>query len=111
MSDEKLEWSAVELEMLTFLQFLRERGFKGCPVCGEPENFTWAHAAQLPDGSVVRMDASLPGTTTIPGKPAEHREPFPTPLIVLICDRCTHVLTFSQAHYAMQRMRHERQGH
>lgn len=103
MTEEKNEWNSVELEMLGFFQFLREKGFKGCPVCGEPDNFTWAHAARLPDGAVVKMESSLPGTTTMPGKPTEHKESFPTPLIVLICDRCTHVLPFSKAHYAVKR--------
>ena len=82
--------------MQDFFAFLRGRGFKGCPLCGNAEDFTWAHSAQIPNHPPVRITAHIPGATQVPGKPYAHWERFDTPLIMLICDNCTHVLTFSE---------------
>jgi hypothetical protein len=94
-----------EHEMQSFIAFLRERGFKSCPICGETSNFTWAHAATFPGGGVVRMTAHLPGHTTVPGKPDGHREPFNTPLMLLLCDNCTHLMTFSATQYWLEQLK------
>jgi hypothetical protein len=81
-------------EMDAFMAFIKKAGFTGCPICKNENGFTWAHAAHLPGAGDVKITAFLPGTTTLPG--AQRTESFPTPLYVLICDRCTHLMTFSK---------------
>ncbi|MBR8188261.1 hypothetical protein KDW82_04195 [Burkholderia vietnamiensis] len=89
------------LQMNQFMAFLRSQGFKGCPVCGNDDGFTWAHEAETPFG-VAKITAFLPGTTTVPGHDSTHREGFPTPLKIIICDRCTHLMTFSGTMLALK---------
>lgn len=90
-------------DMDHFMAFLRICGFKGCPVCGNDDGFTWAHVADTPFGP-ASITAYLPGTTTVPGQPSQHRESFPTPLRMIICDRCTHLMTFSATMLMMKRL-------
>lgn len=102
---------AIENEKLSdmdvFMDFLKRCGFKGCPVCGSDYGFTWAHAADTPFG-VASITAYLPGTTTVPGQPPEHKEGFRTPLRMIICDRCTHLMMFSETMLLMKHLESKR---
>lgn len=86
-----------------FMKFLNSRGFKGCPVCGNSHSFAWAHTADLPGIGHATMDVHLPGAATIPGAVDGKTQNFDMPLVVLICDNCTHVMIFSKIFYEMRR--------
>jgi hypothetical protein len=88
-------------EMEEFMSFIKRAGFRGCPVCKNEEGFTWAHAAHIPGLGDAKITAFLPGTTTVPGQ--TRSESYPTPLYVLICDRCTHLMTFSKTMMLLKR--------
>jgi hypothetical protein len=86
--------------MEKFMNHLKQKGFKGCPICGNSENFTWGHRAEIPGHEPVQIEAFIPGTTTVPGN-NNKLERFNTQLIMLICDNCSYVMTFSKVFYHM----------
>lgn len=104
MAEEKIyrdwEYGAVP-NSTQFWNFLQRGGFSGCPVCGNKTAFTWPHATKAPAGDILEMRFHIPGTTTLPGKP-EAKEPYPAPLVMMICDRCTHIMLFSAAMLAFK---------
>lgn len=92
-----------------FMDFLRECGFKGCPICGNADDFTWAHTASTPLGDAA-ISAFLPGSTTVPGEPSHYLEKFSTPLRMIICDQCTHLMLFSETMLKFKKSRGENAG-
>lgn len=90
--------STSESEMDSFMSYIRAAGFSGCPICRNNEDFSWGHSIEIIGKGPVRIEGWIPGSTTLPGDESGATRPFMTPLRILICDRCSHVMTFSKTH-------------
>jgi hypothetical protein len=99
--------SSVKAKAEEFVGWLRSRGFKGCPCCGNTEDFTWMQNTVAPDATVINMHFWFPGQTTMPKMlgvpPPATMVPYPFHLILLVCDNCAYTMPFSDVHWRAKR--------
>ena len=83
--------------MQKFLKFIREKGFSGCPVCGEKEHFTWGNRTKI-EGVSRDVKPFIQGFVEMGGNDDSVR-PLQLNIIVLICGQCGHIMNFSETFY------------
>lgn len=83
--------------MQKFLQFIRNKGFKACPICGENETFTWGNRTKI-EGVARDVKPFIQGFVEM-GEGEDSARPLQLNIIVLICGQCGHIMNFSETFY------------